>query len=86
MSRHGEKNCVSEEIMASEINRQSADIERDLRELALIDRIIGLEAEVARLSIEAGVKDIRILHKSRPWRVGRIVLMPVVLVRKIFSK
>lgn len=72
--------------MASETNRQSTDIERDLRELALIDRIIGLEAEVARLSIEAGVKDIRILQKSRPWRVGRIVLMPVVLVRKIFSK
>lgn len=72
--------------MASETNPQSADIERDLRELALIDRIIGLEAEVARLSIEAGVKDIRILQKSRPWRVGRIVLMPVVLVRKIFSK
>lgn len=72
--------------MASENNRQSTDIERDLRELALIDRIIGLEAEVARLSIEAGVKDIRILQKSRPWRVGRIVLMPVVLVRKIFSK
>lgn len=72
--------------MASENNRQSTDIERDLRELALIDRIIGLEAEVARLSIEAGVKDIRILQKSRPWRVGRIVLMPVVLFRKIFSK
>jgi hypothetical protein len=72
--------------MASETNRQSTDIERDLRELALIDRIIGLEAEVARLSIDAGVKDIRILQKSRPWRVGRIVLMPVVLVRKIFSK
>lgn len=86
MTRHGEKNCVSKEIMASETNPQSADIERDLRELALIDRIIGLEAEVARLSIEAGVKDIRILQKSRPWRVGRIVLMPVVLVRKIFSK
>jgi hypothetical protein len=83
---HDVKNCVSEEIMASETNRQSTDIERDLRELALIDRIIGLEAEVARLSIEAGVKDIRILQKSRPWRVGRIVLMPVVLVRKIFSK
>lgn len=72
--------------MASETNPQSTDIERDLRELALIDRIIGLEAEVARLSIEAGVKDIRILQKSRPWRVGRVVLMPVVLVRKIFKK
>ena len=61
-------------------------LERDLRELALVDRIIGLEAEVARLSIEAGVKDIRILHKSRPWRVGRIVLAPVVFVRKIFKR
>lgn len=72
--------------MASETHQHNVDIERDLRELALIDKIIGLEAEVARLSIDAGVKDIRILQKSRPWRVGRIVLMPVVLVRKIFNK
>lgn len=62
------------------------DLERDLRELALVDKIIGLEAEVARLSIEAGVKDIRILQKSRPWQVGRIVLMPVVLIRKVFRR
>jgi hypothetical protein len=61
-------------------------LNRSLRELALIDRIIGLEAEVARLSIEAGVKDIRILHKSRPWRVGRIVLAPVVLLRKLIRR
>lgn len=72
--------------MAQKPGVVSADIERDLRELALVDRIIGLEAEVARLSIEAGVKDIRILHKSRPWRVGRVVLAPVVLVRKIFRR
>lgn len=72
--------------MAQKPGAVSADIERDLRELALVDRIIGLEAEVARLSIEAGVKDIRILHKSRPWRVGRVVLAPVVLVRKIFRR
>lgn len=62
------------------------NLERDLRELALVDKIIGLEAEVARLSIEAGVKDIRILQKSRPWQVGRIVLMPVVLIRKVFRR
>lgn len=72
--------------MTSEENKAPNDLERDLRELALVDKIIGLEAEVARLSIEAGVKDIRILQKSRPWRVGRIVLMPVVFVRKIFGK
>lgn len=57
-----------------------------MRLLALVDRVIGLEAEVARLSIEAGVKDIRILHKSRPWQVGRIVLMPVVVLRKLLKK
>ena len=62
------------------------NLERDLRELALVDKIIGLEAEVARLSIEAGVKDIRILQKSRPWQVGRIVLMPIVLIRKVFRR
>lgn len=72
--------------MASKEPVSAETLERDLRELALVDRIIGLEAEVARLSIEAGVKDIRILHKSRPWRVGRIVLAPVVLVRKIFKR
>lgn len=72
--------------MVSKEQLSANNLERDLRELALVDRIIGLEAEVARLSIEAGVKDIRILHKSRPWRVGRIVLAPVVLVRKIFKR
>lgn len=79
-------NSVCEETMTSEENKAPNDLERDLRELALVDKIIGLEAEVARLSIEAGVKDIRILQKSRPWRVGRIVLMPGVFVRKIFGK
>ena len=68
--------------------KQSSEeqISDQVRILALVDRIIGLEAEVARLSIEAGVKDIRILHKSRPWQVGRIVLMPIVVIRKLLKK
>ena len=64
----------------------SDEILRGMRELALVDRVIGLEAEVARLSIEGGIKDIRILHKSRAWRVGRIVLMPVVVIRHILKR
>lgn len=48
-----------------------------LRELALIDRIIGLEAEVARLSIDSTLKDLRILHKSRAWRFGHAILSPL---------
>lgn len=65
---------------------QEHDIERDLRELALVDKIIGLEAEVARLSIEAGIKDIRVIRNSRPWRVGRVVLAPVAFFQRIFSR
>jgi len=57
-------------------------VEMQLRELALVDRIIGLEAEVARLSIESGIKDIRILKKSRPWRVGRLVLSPIYFIKR----
>ena len=69
--------------------RNTADLsglDAAVRELALIDRIIGLEAEVARLSIEGGIKDIRILHKSRAWRAGRIVLMPVVVFRRLVGR
>lgn len=57
-----------------------------LRELALVDRIIGLEAEVARLSIEGGIHDLRILHRSRAWRAGRIVLSPYVIFRRLVRR
>lgn len=72
--------------MNSQNKSTPADIDRALRELALVDRIIGLEAEVARLSIEAGVKDIRILKNSRPWKVGRVVLAPIVLIRRVITR
>jgi len=73
--------------MSKKVNSpQEHDIERDLRELALVDKIIGLEAEVARLSIEAGIKDIRVIRNSRPWRVGRVVLAPVAFIQRIFSR
>lgn len=64
----------------------SNQIDSQLRELALIDRIIGLEAEVARLSVEAGIKDLRILHKSRAWKLGHFLLTPLVLAKKIVRK
>jgi hypothetical protein len=62
------------------------EISRGMRELALVDRVIGLEAEVARLSIEGGIKDLRILHRSRPWLVGRFVLMPIVILRRLVKR
>lgn len=70
-------------------NPHSADAdsrERDLRELALVDKIIGLEAEVARLSVEAGIKDIRILRNSRPWRLGHALLTPFAWVLRLSGR
>jgi hypothetical protein len=72
--------------MNAKENFSPEEISRDMRELALVDRVIGLEAEVARLSIEGGIKDIRILQKSRAWRAGRIILMPAVVLRHILKR
>lgn len=72
--------------MSSEPATETHRVDDELRVLALVDRIIGLEAEVSRLSIDAGIKDIRTLQKSRPWRVGMVVLAPVRLVRKILRR
>jgi hypothetical protein len=73
----------------------SADeIARDLRTLALVDRVIGLEAEVARLSstttAPTGARDevarlegeLRAVYGSRTWRVGTAVLRPVRALRR----
>ena len=57
-----------------------------LRELALIDRIIGLESEIVQLKIQAGYNDLRTLHQSRAWRVGRFVLSPLILLKRVFKR
>jgi hypothetical protein len=74
----------------------SADeIARDLRTLALVDRVIGLEAEVARLSstttASTGARDevarlegeLRAVYGSRTWRVGTAVLRPARALRRV---
>ena len=80
--------------VADETKAIPADqIASDLRQLALVDRVIGLQAEVARLSISgpaaAGPRaeierlqgELRAVYASRTWRVGRIVLRPATLLR-----
>lgn len=78
------------------------EIERSLRQLALVDRVIGLEAEVARLSISlpgsSGTRDhvarlegeLRAVYASRTWRLGSSLLRPVralrALVRRLSKK
>jgi hypothetical protein len=69
--------------MSDSSHDSDARLAAALRELALVDKIIGLEAEVARLSIEGGIHDLRILHRSRAWRAGRILLSPFVVFRRL---
>lgn len=65
---------------------EEEETNRTLRELALIDRVLGLEAEVARLNIQAGVNDVRVLQSSKQWRIGRIVLAPASFIRRLMGK
>jgi hypothetical protein len=66
-----------------------AEVATELRQLALVDRVIGLEAEVARLSISGPAaggqraeierlqNDLAAVYASRTWRVGSLVLRPL---------
>ena len=65
--------------MATNLNCDNIDCQR--RQLELVDRVLGLEAEVARLSLDAGVHDIRVLKNSRYWKVGYFLLAPIRWVR-----
>ena len=65
-----------------------AEVDAQIRQLALVDRVLGLEAEVARLSAitpsASGARDevsrleseLRAVYASRTWRIGNIVLRP----------
>ena len=62
------------------------------RQLALVDEVLGLRAALAqeavrnspsRQRLEEVEHEIRALRASSSWRVGRLVLLPVRLVRRL---
>lgn len=67
----------------------TAEVDAALRQLALVDRVLGLEAEVARLKaitpgasgardeVERLQSELRAVYSSRTWRIGGIVLKPL---------
>jgi hypothetical protein len=77
------------EINHDDVGPSAEDIQRDLRQLALVDRVLGLEAEIARLSIAAPAlagpraeierlqNELNAAYGSRTWRVGAAVLAPL---------
>jgi hypothetical protein len=55
------------------------DLDRQLRQLALVDRVIGLEAEVAQLlivrdEVERLRQELDEVYASRTWKIGSAVL------------
>ena len=56
-----------------------------LRQLALVDRIIALEVENARLRIESG-QPAQHLMKTTTWRVGSAIVTPLAKLRRIFVR
>lgn len=71
-------------------------IATQLRQLALVDRVLGLEAEVARLSsaapsadnprleIERLSTELAAVYASRTWRLGTAALRPVRAAARVF--
>jgi hypothetical protein len=60
------------------------------RQLALVDRIIGLEAQLANLRAQnAGAvtqAQVAEVKASATWRAGRVVLAPFSLVKRVLSR
>ncbi|MFT6534912.1 MAG: hypothetical protein ACJAS7_000952 [Alpinimonas sp.] len=70
-------------------NRSHDHVECDLRQLALVDRVIGLEAQLAYLKSAQATNDAGDAHglkSSMTWRVGRAVLMPVRFAKKVLRR
>lgn len=73
--------------MSVRSEKEPAELDAEARQLALVDRIIGLEAELANIKIgepNALRFDIEALKASATWRVGRVVLAPARFARRAF--
>jgi hypothetical protein len=64
----------SEELIAAE-----------LRVLGLVDRVLGLEAEIAYLKSSPN-KDLWLVHQSITWKVGAFITAPARSIRKLIRR
>lgn len=73
----------------SEVKRQHDHVDCDLRQLALVDRVIGLEAQLAYLKsaqAKSGLGGADMMRSSITWRVGRVVMAPLRLGKKVIRR
>ena len=79
--------AANEMTMTEPTREDLAAWSKELRQLALVDRIIGLEAQVANLqAMGSGLearKQLKELRSSTSWKVGRLVLAPVLFLQKL---
>jgi hypothetical protein len=78
-----------------EADNQDPQFAQYQRELALVDQVLGLSAALAqeairnspsRQRVEELEHEIRALRSSSTWRVGRILMLPVRVVRHLASR
>ncbi|CAB4894611.1 MAG: hypothetical protein F2808_03130 [Actinobacteria bacterium] len=72
-------------MATSNKNVLPVDDDTRLRQLALIDRIIALEVENARLRIQAG-QPAQHLMQTTTWRVGSAIVSPLAKLRRVFAR
>lgn len=68
------------------MGNENLEEDAQLRTLALIDRVLGLEAEIAHLKYDRGQGLASDLQNTFTWKVGRIVTFPVRWMRKLIRK
>jgi hypothetical protein len=65
------------------------------RQLGLVDRVLGLEAQLAELSIDSALtpsEQLRVeqqldqMRRSLGWRIGRIITAPITVARRRFQR
>lgn len=76
--------------MTETTSNEEAEHQRDARQLALVDRIIGLEAQVAHLrsvNVSMALRDqLKEVKSSTTWKVGRLVLAPAMALQRMLGR
>ncbi|MES2092839.1 MAG: hypothetical protein V4531_03375 [Actinomycetota bacterium] len=76
-------------------HQRDESFEQYQRELALVDQILGLRAALAqeavrnspsRQRVEQLEYEINALRRSSTWRIGRLVLLPVRVARRLTGR
>lgn len=57
-----------------------------LRQLELTDRVLGLEAELSQLRLNAAINDLRHVRGSLSWKIGNFILTPILLVKRMLFR